>query len=394
LASSRRYGNGPVGVGFQPAGNQRTVYDGRVQTFNGNLSYRPSAAHLITGGYEFERENYSFDFNDRSDPGAASATNVAQKSNALFVQDQARFLNGRLVLSGAFRAQYFSLDRPLFSPAASAPFQGVALTSPPAAYTGDGSGAYFIRRTGTKVRGHVGRGYRAPSLYERFGAGWDSFFGYSTYGDPNLTPEHSLAFDAGIDQGFLSGRVRTSATYFYTRLQQAITFFNQLAPNDPYGRFFGYLNAPGGLSRGVEASAKVSPMRGLDLSAGYTFINAAERAPIVGDVLRSFIIPRHQFSAAATWRLGSRILLTFDMLDSGNYLFPVSPDFIHSFTTRVYRFDGQHRVNAGASYRLPLGEYRAARFFVRAENLDGQAYYENGFLTPGRTANGGIQYEF
>jgi iron complex outermembrane receptor protein len=394
LSDSRRYGNGPAGVGFQPGGNQRSVYDGRVQTFNGQFHYRPSTWQLITGGYEFERENYSFDFTDQTDPGGASATNVAQKSNAVFIQDQARFFAGRLIVTGGFRAQYFSLEQPVFSPAAGAPYTGTPLASPPAAYTGDGAAAYFIRHSGTKLRVHAGRGYRAPSLYERFGAGWDSFYGYSTYGDPSLKPEHSLAFDGGIDQTFLNGRARASASYFYTRLQQTVAFFNQLSVNDPYGRFFGYLNAQGGLSRGVELSAKISPVRGIDISAAYTFVNAVQRTPVVGDVLRTFVIPRNQFSAAASWRLGSRTVFTFDTLDASNYLDPVSPDFVHSFNTRVYRFDGPHKFNAGASYRLPLGEFRAMRFFARAENLAGQVYFENGFRTPARTANAGLQYEF
>ncbi len=393
LVSSRRYGNGPAGAGFQPFGNQRSVYDGRIQTGNAQIHYRPSPAHLITAGYEFEHENYAFDFADRSDPAAASAVNATQRSNALFVQDQARFFDGRLLVSGAFRAQYFGLDRPVLSPSASAPFQGMTFASPPAAYTGDGSAAYFVRRTGTKLRAHAGRGYRAPSLYERFGAGFDSFFGYSTYGDPRLEPERSIAFDAGIDQSFAGGKARASATYFYSRLQRVIAFAT-FSGADPFGRFFGYLNSPGGLSRGVELNASVSPIRAVEISTAYTFVNAAERAPLVGDVLRTFVIPRNQFSAAVTWRVSSRAVLTFDTLDSGNYLAPVFPDFVQAFSTRVYRFDGVRRVNAGASYRLPLGEFRAARFFVRAENLGGQEYYENGFRTPGRTANGGIQFEF
>jgi len=33
----------------------------------------------------------------------------------------------------------------------------------------------------------------------RFGTAFDSFFGYSIFGDPRLKPEHSVAFDAGID---------------------------------------------------------------------------------------------------------------------------------------------------------------------------------------------------
>ena len=394
LASSRRYGNGPAGIGFQPGGNQRSLYDGRVETLNGQFHYRPVASQLITGGYEFERENYAFDFTDQSDPGGASSTNVAQKSHAIFIQDQARFLDGRLIVTGGFRAQYFTLQRPVFSPLASAPYAQVALSSPPAAYTGDGAAAYFIRRSSTKVRAHVGRGYRAPSLYERFGAGWDSFFGYSTYGDPRLEPEHSLSFDGGVDQQLLGGRLQASASYFYTRLQRTVTFFNQLSAGDPYGRFFGYGNGQGGLSRGVELSARVSPLRGLEVSAAYSFINAVERTPVVGDVLRTFVIPRHQFSAAAAWRVSARTMLTFDTLAASNYLDPVTPDFVKSFTTRVYRFAGPHRFNAGVSHRMPLRESRAVRVFVRAENLGGQVFYENGFRTPGRTANAGIEYEF
>jgi outer membrane receptor protein involved in Fe transport len=51
-------------------------------------------------------------------------------------------------------------------------------------------------------------------------------------------------------------------------------------------------------------------------------------------------------------------------------------------------------VNAGISYRIPLKDYRAIRFFVRADNIFNQTYFENGFLTPGRTASGGLQFEF
>jgi outer membrane cobalamin receptor len=394
LDSSRRYGDGPAGTGYQPLGNQRSVYDGRIQTVNAQLHYQPSAAHLLTGGYEFESENYAFDFTDSSDPGAASGVNASQKSNALFVQDQTRWFGGRLLITGGFRAQYFSLDRPALLPLASAPYQGVTINSPPAAYTGDGSVAYFFRKTNTKLRGHVGRGYRAPSLYERFGAGFDSTFGYTTYGDPRLAPEHSISFDGGVDQTFAKGRMRASASYFYTSLEQVIAFATLTGPPDPFGRFLGYYNSQGGISRGVESKVSMAPLAALNLSASYTFVNAVERNPSIPGIQRTLEIPRQQFSAAATWRAGKRLLFTFDTLDSGNYLGPMFPDFVTAFTTRAYSFAGLRRVNAGASYRLPLGEFRAVRFFVRGENLLNQNYFENGFRTPRRTVNGGIQFEF
>ena len=395
LASSRRYGNGPAGPGFQPAGSTRSVYDGRIQTVNAHLDYTLGRSQLLTGGYEFENENFAFDFADRSNPKGASGVNVTQSSNTLFLQDQVRLLDGRFQVTGGFRAQYFSLDRPVFSPVASAPYQGIAFVSPPAAYTGDGSAAYFFRATNTKLRGHVGRGYRAPALYERFGTGFSSTVGYSIYGDPRLEPERSIAFDAGLDQTFARGRARVSATYFYTRLQQIIGFGTPEG-TDPFGRRSGYENLQGGLSRGVELSAAVSPIRSLNLSAAYTFVNAAERTPVVAPILQTFVIPRHQFSATVAQRIGPRVFLTFDTLDSGDYLAPVfgdgsSPNF---FDERALRFDGVRRVNAGASYRLPLSEFKAVRFYVRGENLLDQNYFESGFRTPGRTALGGMQFEF
>jgi vitamin B12 transporter len=380
LASSRRYGDGPAGVGYQPLGSTRSLYDGRIQTVNGRASYRLGRHNLLSGGYEFENENFAYDNVDFTNPLGASGTSVTERSHAVFAQDQARFWDDRLQLSGAFRAQFFSLAAPAFAPAASAPFQGVSFPAPPAAYTGDGSAAYYVRKTGTKFRAHVGRGYRAPSLYERFGAGYDSTFGYFVYGNPQLQPEHSLGVDGGLEQTFAHSRAKVSATYFYTVLQNVIEF----------GSSFQYANARGGISRGVELAATAAPARSLSVSAAYTFVNALERQPVVGDTIQTFVIPRHQFSILATERITPRISLTFDALTSGSYLAPIFGEIV----TQVYRFDGLHRLNIGGSYRVPLAEYRALRFFARADNLLDQAYYESGFPTPGRTGRAGVQFEF
>jgi outer membrane receptor protein involved in Fe transport len=128
----------------------------------------------------------------------------------------------------------------------------------------------------------------------------------------------------------------------------------------------------------------------LNISAAYTFANALERGPIVGDVIRSFVIPRNQFSFLATQRVTSRLLLTFDLLASSNYLEPIFGDV----STVVYRFGGLHKAGVGGSYRLPLSEHKAIRFFVRADNIFNQNYFEDGFPTPGRTGMGGMQFEF
>lgn len=393
VSNSRRYGDGPAGVGYQPMGNTRGLYAGRIQTADAQAHYQLGRFNLLSGGYEFENEHYGNDNSDTSDAAAVSAVNVSQQSHSVFAEDQAQFFGGRLQLSASARAQYFTLSTPAFQPLASAPYQGIAFASPTPAYTGDGSAAYFFRASRTKLRAHVGRGYRAPSLYERFGAGFDPVYGYSVYGDPRLQPEHSIGLDAGIDQIFWQSRLEISGSYFYTWLQNVIEFDTSGLINpatDPYGRFIGYRNSQGGISRGFETKAAVAPARTLKVTAAYTYINALERAPLVGDVLESFVIPRNQFSVIVSERATSRLLLTCDALASSSYLAPVYGDVV----TQTYRFGGIHKVNVGASYRIPIREYQAVRFFVRAANILNQTYFESGFLTPGRTASAGAQWEF
>jgi iron complex outermembrane receptor protein len=393
VSNGRRYGDGPAGAGFQPASNTRSLYDGRIQTADAQIHYRLDRFNLLSAGYEFESENYANDNTQQGVPAATSAVNVTQKSQSVFAQDQAQFFGDRFQISGGFRAQYFTLDSPAFLPLASAPYQGITFSSPTPAYTGDGSLAYFFRKTGTKLRAHAGRGYRAPSLYERFGAGFDPVFGYSVYGDPRLKPEHSTSLDAGFDQTFFKDRLRTSASYFYTWLQDVINFDTTGLINpatDPFGRAVGYLNTRGGISRGFETSASLAPVRSLKVTAAYTYVNAIERTPIVGDVLQTFVVPRNQFSLLVTEQATSRLLLSFDTLASSSYLAPIYGEFV----TQTYRFGGIHKVNLGASYRIPMQEYRAIRLFARADNIFNQTYFENGFLTAGRTASGGLQFEF
>jgi iron complex outermembrane receptor protein len=393
VSNGRRYGDGPAGAGYQPTSGTRSLYDGRIQTVDAQAHYRLGRYNLLSGGYEFENENYANDNTQQYIPAAASAVNVTQESHSVFAQDQAQFFGDRLQISAAVRAQFFTLSSPVLTPLASAPYQGIAFPSPAPALTGDGSAAYSFRASGTKLHAHVGRGYRAPSLYERFGAGFDPVFGYSVYGDPRLKPEHSIGLDAGMDQTFLHGLLKTSATYFYTWLQNVINFDTSGLINpatDPFGRSVGYLNTQGGISRGVELTATVAPTRSLRVTTAYTFVNAVERTPIVGDVLQTSVIPRNQFSALVTEQPTSRLSLTFDTVASSSYLAPIYGDVV----TQTYRFGGLRKINLGASYRFPLKEYRAIRFFLRADNIFNQTYFESGFLTPGRTATGVMQFEF
>ncbi|HEY8186553.1 MAG TPA: TonB-dependent receptor [Pyrinomonadaceae bacterium] len=395
LITNRSSINGPLGVGFQPfGGNDQSDFDARVHTLSARFDVQAGNVNFITGGYEFESENFR---NPSFQPNPADNSNVdvTERSHTLFVQDQLRFLEDRLQISGAFRAQFFRLQQPVFTPAASSPYAGLTFLSPPTAYTGDGSVAYMFRSSGTKLRAHLGNGYRAPSLFERFGTFFSSFFGYTVFGDPRLQPDRSVAIDAGIDQNLCRNRLRLSATYFYTALQKVIIFdfSGAIDPaTDPFGRFGGYRNTNGGIARGMELSMTATPTRTLNLSAGYTYTKSLQRTPQVPGVLRSLVIPDHQFSIVATQRFGRRILVNFDLTASSHYLAPILDP--NTFASRAYRFRGLAKADLGGSYTLPFDESRSLRFFGYVDNLFDREYFESGFLTPGRTGRAGVSLSF
>ena len=390
LLTRNSFREGPSGTSpFEPFGNTRSDFEGRVHTLNARTDFRLGRHNFVTAGYEFEHE----DFQNRAlavSPADNFSLGVSQRSHALFIQDQLRLLEDRLQLSAAFRAQFFALGRPRIEPAAGAPYAGLTFDAPPDAYTGDGSVAYLFRSTGTKLRAHVGNGYRAPSLYERFGT--SLFFGFfSALGDPRLRPDRSVAFDAGLDQSLADNRARLSATYFYTRLQEVIDF--GATPNDPFDRFSGYVNTGGGLARGVELSADLAPTRTLNLFAAYTHTNSDQRAARQG-VVQTLGTPAHQFSLVATQRVGPRFFVNFDLVASSSYLVGSIFQNDFPFANPIYRFDGPVKADLGASYRLPLARERHLRLFGKIENLLGRDYFENGFRTPGRTGLAGAQLNF
>ncbi|MEW5975426.1 MAG: TonB-dependent receptor [Acidobacteriota bacterium] len=393
LTTDRSNPNGPAGVGFQEPGNTNSEFDGRIHTLNAQGNLQLGRVQTIQAGIEFEHET----FINRTFPvqlSDRSSVEARQRSASVFVQDQMRWLEGRLQVSAAVRTQFFSLKTPEFVPSTDAPYQGVGFTSPPTAYTGDGSVAYFFRSTGTKLRAHAGNGYRAPSLYERYGTFFSSF-GYFVFGDPRLRPDRSIAFDAGFDQTLAAGRVRASGTYFYTRLQEIVVFDFSGAINpvtDPFGRFGGYRNNHGGLARGVEVSAAVDPTSSVSVTAAYSYTNADQREPVLPGIIRSLNIPDHQFSLVALQRFGSRTAVSFDFIASSDYLSPIFNPA--TFSSRAFQFDGIVKADLSVSHRIPLSDLRSLRLHLRLENVFDRTYYESGYRTPGVAAAAGLQFEF
>ncbi len=393
LVTSRRFDEGPLGVSpFEPLVASADIYEGGIHTFAARGDYEWGDNQIIQAGYELERES----FENRSIPDPTqegSRTDVSQSSHTLYVQDQVSLFDGSLSLSGSARAQFFSLDEPRFEPEEGSPYRGLDFPAPDDALTLDLSAAYAFPSTGTRLRTHVGSGYRAPSLFERFGASF-STFGYSVYGDPRLSPERTVTFDFGIEQIALSDKARMEATYFRTRLSEIIVFdfSGAIDPStDPFGRFGGYLSTDGGVTQGLELALSLAPRQGFDLKTSYTFTDAEPPRGVSPDQAQAFAIPRHQLTLVAVKTFGASFSLAFDLLATSSYLAPVFD--LSTFQSRVYRFDGYAKADLVASYRLPVGG-TGLRLYGKIENLFDETIHASGFRTPGRYALAGIAYEF
>lgn len=360
-----------------------SVNNGATDTFDARANVRLGRHNLLTTGFEYERESI-FQSNNPSF-SAFNNTTDRQRTVAVFGQDQIFMLDDRLQISLGARGQWFRVraaDRPGF----------LTSINPESSITGDGSIAYFITSTGTKLRAHVGNGFRAPSLFERFGAGTFAGVGFTRFGDPTLRAEQSISVDGGFDQRVAGDRARFGATYFYTRLQRVIAF-NSFFVFDPLGvgRFSGYENRPGGIARGVETYVEAAPWRGADWRASYTFTNS-DRLVAERGLQPEYVIPKHLLGVTINQRYRS-VIVSFDLNHTGNYLAPMfENDF--PFRTAELTFPSYTKADLFVSYERRASERVTLTFFGGADNLFDVDYFENGFRAPGFMARGGINVRF
>jgi len=123
--------------------------------------------------------------------------------------------------------------------------------------------ASYLFATGTKVRGLVASGFKAPTLYQLF-APADAFF---LGGNPNLKPERSISYEYGLDQYLYGEKVMAGVTYFHTVYRNLIdALYN---PNTWVTDQ--YTNVGKAQVHGVEASCTLKPVEGVMVRTGFTY---------------------------------------------------------------------------------------------------------------------------
>lgn len=121
----------------------------------------------------------------------------------------------------------------------------------------------------TRLRLAGGTGYRAPTLYDRFGV---DNFGFR--GNPNLRPERSTGWEAGFETGLpLAGRkdaLVVSATYFSTQVRDLIQY--------RFGSPSTMVNVNRAEMHGVETGLTLRPLDWIEARLSYTYTETKDRS--------------------------------------------------------------------------------------------------------------------
>ncbi len=231
-----------------------------------------------------------------------------------------------------------------------------------------------VREIGVRPHASVGTAVALPGMFEQFGSVLGAFVG-----NPNLVPEESFGWDAGVEFTLLAGKAVVDVTYFEADLENEIVGFGT-----------SLLNLTGESKRqGLEVAARSALFEGVTVGAAYTWLDATDPTGLAetrrpehsgrADVNYVFSQGRGLINVAAIYN-GT-------VKDSAFFNLNVDP----FFGSRTVTLDSYWLVNVAASYQVAPG----VEIYGRVENLLDEQYQEVfGFEAPDIAAYAGVRLTY
>jgi vitamin B12 transporter len=215
--------------------------------------------------------------------------------------------------------------------------------------------AYNIGQTNTKIKASYGTGFKAPSLYQ---------LNVAFYGNPDLDPEKSIGWDAGVEQSFLDGKMILDVTYFNNEFEDFIDYDFST---------WRYENVEEAESEGVELSLSVRPLDSLYING--SFVTTRTRDHETGkQLLRR---PKEKWNVDVNYQFNEKGSINVGMNHVGRRL-----DWGGEYIDKYLVYDAALFYNINDSIQV----------FARGENLLDEDYEEvTGYGTPGASGYGGIK---
>ncbi|MFC3214479.1 TonB-dependent receptor [Novosphingobium panipatense] len=253
------------------------------------------------------------------------------------------------------------------------------------------TGSYLFPN-GTRIHAAYGSGVKAPTSSELFG-----YVDGQYIGNPDLQPERSRGWEAGMEQRLLEGALTLGATYFHSRFDNQI----QTVGTSVGGQYISTSinNDVVAKQRGVETYLQAR-LGDWHVDASYTYLKAPQ-------VLTALVNPAPaDGSYQAAVPVETQAVRRPKNVASFNLTY--APEAVPVSATLTVRHNGQQRDYAfNSMYQRLLVDLKAftlvnlaatydisgtLQVFGRVENLFDEDYQEVfTFSTPGRAAYGGVR---
>jgi vitamin B12 transporter len=315
--------------------------------------------------YRWERDGDNSTF--PPSPPSVSVFAVNREEYAGYLQQQGRFFNGHLIVTGGFRTDGNSQFGKEVSPAWS-----VALP---------------FDKYGLILRGNYSEGFEAPTFDELYFPG---------FGNPNLQATTSSEWDGGIEKHFgeLAG---ITMTYFSRRIHDLVVD----VPCTPTPGSCEFGIEPQNIGRadmqGVEVVPSLYPFKGFSLSGSFTALDSTHSPLIAG--LQPTRVPKHSAEAVAQYKMHDLFYRGDQFTSALFYQFVGDREDIQTQPPFGLENHGGYQLfNLTMSYSLANGivPYLShEEAFVRIQNLFDRNYSQAfGFPSPPINFEAGIKLGF
>ncbi len=329
-------------------------YDGKRLRFDWQNNFKLYPDNILTFGIETENESansYYYYYNVLSAsplPAISEFPKQNIQTTGIYLEDQIKVNNS---FFGSIGARYDKHEK----------FGSVV--------TFRIAPAYVFWSTGTKIKATYGTGFKAPSLFYLFDP---------AYGNPDLSPEKSKGWDAGIEQYLFSYSATAGVTYFQNTFTDLFGFDSN----------FKTININKSETKGVEVYLQAKPSTDIIINANYTYTDSKDLSPRSTDenlpLLRR---PKHKAAISMDYGFTKSLNAGVEAIFVGKR---EDKDFSTYPTTRI-TLDNYTLLNASITYRVN----DLVQFYSRLVNILNSSYEEiYGYGTAGRSGYIGLKISF
>ncbi len=221
-----------------------------------------------------------------------------------------------------------------------------------------------------RVFGSIASGFKAPSIYQVF----DAFSG-----NVNLQPEKSVNYELGLQQS--SEKISSRAVYFHRDIKNGIDY--------DYVNFK-YFNFVKQVVDGVELELTAAPVKNLNITANYTYLNGDEKTQSrksVKDTTYSYLLrrPKNNFNINIGYQFCKDIFASI----SGKLV--SSRQDVGGYRKDDITLNSYFLLSAYAEYKY--GKH--VKFFADAQNITNKKFFDiRGYNAIPFLINGGVTFNW